>query len=98
MGFVYALQMGETDSWKIGWVKSRESLVDHLARLQRGCRERLTVRALKRTRMAEKNQLRWEMVTWWCGGDWYQWNEGLKQLVDDYPFHAQAVPKYMQDQ
>ena len=61
MGFVYAIQMVDTNRWKIGWVKSRESLKDHLARLQRGYGQRLEVRALKAMRMAEKNRLRWAL-------------------------------------
>ena len=31
MGFVYALQKGETQTWKIGWVKNHKSLKNHLA-------------------------------------------------------------------
>lgn len=92
MGFVYALQMGETNRWKIGWVKNRESLKDHLGRLQRGCGERLEVRALKATRMAEKNRLRWAMIMDWCSGDWFAWNRQLQQFVDEYPFGGQDVP------
>ena len=92
MGFVYALQLGKTNRWKIGWVKSRESLKDHLARLQRGCGQRLEVRALKATRMAEKNRLRWAMIMDWCGGDWFQGNRTLQQFVDEYPFGGQDAP------
>ena len=84
--------MGETNRWKIGEVKNRESLKYHLARLQRGCGERLEVRALKATRMAEKNRLRWAMIMDWGGGDWFAWNQTLQQFVDEYPFGGQDAP------
>ena len=97
MGFVYALQKGETQRWKIGWVKSRKSLKNHLARLQRNCEERLEVRALKATRMAEKNRLRWDMIMDWCGGDWFASNRQLQQFVEDYPFRGQDAPAHFQE-
>lgn len=97
MGFVYALQMSDTNRWKIGWVKSHESLKDHLARLRRGCGQRLEVRALKATRMAEKNRLRWAMIMDWGGGDWFQWNRTLQQFVDENPFEGRAAPAHCQD-
>ena len=96
MGFVYALQMGETNMWKIGWVKSHESLKDHLGRLQRGCGEHLEVRALKSTRMAEKNRLRWAMIMDWCGGDWFSWNQTLQQFVAENPFEGRAALEHFE--